>query len=109
MLLRWLINTGIIMALPYILSGIQVENFMAALVAAAVLGVVNAVIRPILVVLTLPINILTLGLFTFVINALMFMLAAQVVKGFHVDSFWSALLGSIILSVASTVLSSLID
>ncbi|HLS88853.1 MAG TPA: phage holin family protein [Sphingobacteriaceae bacterium] len=109
MLLRWLINTGIIMALPYILSGIRVENFMAALVAATVLGVVNAVIRPILIVLTLPINILTLGLFTFVINALMFMLAAQVVKGFHVDNFWSALLGSIILSVASTFLSSFIN
>jgi len=109
MLLRWLINTGIIMALPYILSGIRVENFMAALVAATVLGVVNAVIRPILIVLTLPINILTLGLFTFVINALMFMLTAQVVKGFHVDNFWSALLGSIILSVASTFLSSFIN
>src|SRR5688572_20264294 len=105
MLLRWLINTGIIMALPYLLKGIRVDNCMSAMVAAAVLGVVNAVVRPLLIIMTLPINILTLGLFTFVINAVVLLMVAQVVKGFNVDGFWPALFGSLILSVGSTLLS----
>lgn len=108
MIVRWLINAAALLALPYIYRGVQVEGVGAALVAAAVLGIVNAVIRPVLLVLTIPLNIVSLGLFTFVINALMLWLAAAIVDGFHVDGFWAAFVGSLLLTLISAVLSALV-
>lgn len=101
-ILRWIVNALALMGIAYYLvPGIKVESFFAALVAALVLGLINALIKPILVILTLPVNILTLGLFTLVINALLFWLAAQVVKGFSVADFAAAFWGALCLSIAS--------
>ena len=98
-LINWLISALVILASAYLLPGIHVENFLTALVLALVLGILNAVVKPILLVLTLPINILTLGLFTLVINALLIMLATFIVPGFSVDTFWWAILFSIFISL----------
>ena len=89
------------MLLTYIVPGISVKNFYSALLAALVLGLVNAVIRPLLILLTLPVNILTLGLFTLVINALMLWFVASIVKGFDVKSFIAAFLGALVLWAVS--------
>ena len=83
------------------LEGIQVSGYLSAIFAAAMLGILNALFRPILILLTLPINILTLGLFTFIINALMLKMASAVITGFDVQGFWSAVLGALIISVIS--------
>jgi putative membrane protein len=98
LLIRWLILTLAIILASYLLPGIRVAGFFSALFTAAILGILNALFRPVLLVLTLPINFLTLGLFTFVINALMLMMASGVVSGFVVESFWSALFGSLVIS-----------
>ncbi|RJQ36175.1 phage holin family protein [Candidatus Parcubacteria bacterium] len=103
-LVTWLVLTLAVIAGAYVLPGVRVTGFVAALVTALVLGIINALVRPALLVLTLPINALTLGLFTFVINALLIMLAAVIVPGFEVDSFWSALLFSIVLAIIIAVL-----
>ncbi len=103
LLIRWLIYTVAIMLLAYIVPGISVRNFYSAMIAALVLGLVNAVIRPLLILLTLPVNILTLGLFTFVINALMLWLVASIVKGFDVKNFVAALLGALVLWAISWI------
>jgi putative membrane protein len=103
LLLRWLINAGTLLGIAYYLPGVGVSGFYAALITALVLGLVNALIRPLLIVLTLPINILTLGLFTLVINALMFWFVATVVKGFDVAGFWPAFWGALILSIVSWI------
>ncbi len=97
-----------LMAAAYIIPGFKVDNFSSALVASIVLGIANAVIRPILLFLTLPINILTLGLFSFVINIIMIGLAAFFVPGFSINGLLPALLGSIIVSFVSSFLNSLI-
>lgn len=106
---RWSILTVAIVAAAYLIEGIQISNFLAALFAAALLGILNALFRPILILLTLPINILTLGLFTFVINALLLMMVSGVIGGFFVTGFWPALLGSIIISLVSWALTALIS
>ena len=93
----------------YLLPGVKVDSFLSALLVAIVLGVVNAVIKPILKVLTFPITLLTLGLFSLVINALMIMLTDALVKGFQVDGFWWAVLFSIVLSIISSVLFNFTD
>lgn len=108
-LLRWLILTMAILAAAYLLGGIAVSGFVSALLAAAMLGFLNAVFRPILLLLTLPLNVLTLGLFTFVINAVLLLMASGVIAGFEVRGFWSALVGSLIISVVSAVLSSFVS
>jgi putative membrane protein len=105
LLLRWVLNAGALLLVAYLLDGVTLETYTAAFIAALVLGLVNAVIRPVLVVLTLPVTILTLGLFIFVINALLFWLTAEIVKGFHVDGFGWALLGSILYSIITLVTS----
>ena len=105
LLLRWLLNAAALMLVAYLYPGVQVESLAAAVIAALVLGLVNAVIRPILLVLTLPVTILTLGLFIFVVNALCFWLAAEFVGGFHVAGFWAALVGSILYSLITLVTS----
>lgn len=106
--MRWLINAAALLALPYLYDGVRVEGIGAALVAAAVLGIGNAVVRPILLMLTLPLNIATLGLFTFVINALMLWGVAAVVNGFNVDGFMGAFIGSLLLTIVSAVLSAIL-
>jgi len=108
LLLTWLINAAALMALPYLMHSVVVDNFTTALVAALVLGLVNTVIRPVLVVLTLPVTFLSLGLFILVINALLFWLVAHLVGGFHVAGFLSAFLAAILYSVISWALSTLL-
>ena len=101
LILRLIINALIILGLAYYLPGIAVESFYAALIIALLLGLLNAVIRPILILLTLPVTILTLGLFTLVINALLFWFVSTVVKGFDVAGFGPAFLGALILWLVS--------
>lgn len=108
LLFRWLINSLALFLTAQVVKDFTIDNFLSALVAALMLGVINAIIRPIVVFLTLPINILTLGLFTFVINGLMILLVSNTVEGFHVSSFWSAMVGSIILTIISSILSFII-
>jgi putative membrane protein len=108
LLITWLINAVALFALPYLMQSVRVENFTTALIAALVLGLVNVLIRPILVLLTLPVTVLTLGLFIFVINALLFWAVANLVSGFHVAGFWSALAGAILYSLISWALSALL-
>jgi len=105
---RWLVLTFAIFMAAYMIDGIRVSGIPSAILAAAVLGVLNAFFRPILLLLTLPLNILTLGLFTFAINALLLMMASGVISGFDVDSFGPALLGSLFISVVSWLLTSFI-
>ncbi|HEX4780519.1 MAG TPA: phage holin family protein [Usitatibacter sp.] len=102
-LAHWIVSAAALLLVAYLYPGVQVESFPAALVAALVLGLVNALLRPLLVILTLPVTILTLGLFLFVINALLFWLVAEVVHGFAVTGFGAALLGSILYSVISLI------
>jgi putative membrane protein len=108
LLLRWFLSALALLAVAYLYPGVRVDGFFAAAIAALVLGLVNAVIRPILVVLTLPVTIVTLGLFLFVINALMFWLVAEVVKGFHVNGFVAALVGSLLYSLITLLVSWLV-
>lgn len=109
LLLRWLILSLAILAASYVLDGIEVSGFLPALFAAAILGILNAFLRPILLLLTLPLNILTLGLFTFVINAGLLLLVSRVITGFAINGFWTALVGSLLISVVSWLLTSLIS
>lgn len=109
LLLRWLITTLAILAAAYLIDGIQVSGFVPALAAAALLGILNAFLRPILILLTLPLTILTLGLFTFVINAALLLLVSSVMSSFVVKGFWTALIGSLVISAVSWLLSSLIS
>ncbi|QRM18462.1 phage holin family protein [Dechloromonas sp. TW-R-39-2] len=104
----WTINALALLALPYVVPSVQVASFGTALIVALILGLINAVLRPILVLLTLPVTLLTLGLFIFVINALLFQLAGSLVDGFNVGGFWPALFGSIGYSLISWLLSSLL-
>lgn len=107
--LRWLTLTVGILLTSYLLNGIFVSGFMSALGAAAILGILNAFFRPIALILTLPINILTLGLFTFVINAVMLKMASGVISGFDVKGFWPAVLGSLFISLISWGLNTFIS
>ena len=104
-LLVWLINALSLLAVPYVLPSVSIDSFYVALVTALLLGLVNTLIRPLLVLITLPISILTLGLFTLVINGLLFWFVASFVKGFHVGGFWSAFWGAIVYSLISSVVS----
>jgi putative membrane protein len=108
LLLTWLINALALMALPYLVSSVAVSNFTSALIAALVLGLVNTLIRPILVLLTLPVTVVSLGLFILVINAFLFWLVARYVDGFDVDGFGSAFLAAILYSIISWALSALL-
>jgi len=105
LLWRWLTNAVALLVVAYLLEGVRVADVPAALVAAALLGIVNALIRPVALLLSLPLNILTLGLFTWVINALMVMLTASLVNGFEVDGFLNALLAAFILGIVSSLTS----
>ena len=100
-ILKWLGYALAVMFIAWILPGISVENFFSAILVAIVLGLINVFIKPILLLITLPINFLTLGIFTLVLNALLLMLAGYVTPGFEVDGFWSAFFGALILSILS--------
>ena len=106
LLLKWLLSAAALLFVAYIYSGVEVKSFTSALIAAFVIGLFNVVLRPVLVVLTLPVTIVTVGLFLFVINALMFWAAASVLDGFHVQSFAAALIGSLIYSVLGVIIES---
>ena len=108
LLVRWLILTAAITIASYLINGIHVSGFFSAFFAAAILGVLNVFFRPILLILALPINILTLGLFTFVINAVLLKMASGVISGFEVHGFWSAVWGALIISLVNWLLSSFI-
>lgn len=108
LLLRWIINTLAVLTLPYIVTSITVKDFWAALAAALVIGLLNAIVRPILVILTLPVTLLTLGLFILVINALLFWAAGALLPGFEVAGFWSAFFGAIVFSLISWAVSALL-
>jgi putative membrane protein len=108
LLLTWIINAAALMALPYLMSSVTVTDVGAALIAALVLGLVNTLIRPVLVLLTLPVTMLSLGLFILVINGFLFWGVAQLVSGFRVDGFLSAMLAAIVYSVISWALSTLL-
>jgi putative membrane protein len=107
-LIKWIIMTAAILIAAYIIDGIRISGFLPAFFAAAALGVLNAVFRPILLILTLPINILTLGLFTFLINALMLKMASGIIPGFDVIGFWPAVFGSLLISLVSWALNTII-
>ena len=106
-LINWLVSAIVILSAAYLLPGVHVANFTAALVASLVLGIINAFLKPILLILTLPITILTLGLFTIVINALMILITSRIVPGFKVDGFWWALVFGIALSLINSFLHTL--
>ena len=103
---KWLLSAAALLAVAYLYNGVQITSFTAALVAAAFVGLFNTVLRPILVILTLPVTVLTLGLFLFVINALMFWSAAGLLEGFNVTGFGAALIGSLIYSALGIVIDS---
>lgn len=108
LLLRWLINALMLLLVAYLFSSISMSGPFAAIVTALLLGLVNALIRPVLLVLTMPITVLTLGIFTLVINGLLFWFVSALVPGFHVTGFWSAFWGALVYSILSWVASALI-
>jgi len=106
-IVKILLNSVAVLFASYILPGVKVENFWYAIVAAIALGIVNFLIKPVLIFLTLPVTIVTLGLFIFVINALLVLLVSHFVPGFRVDGFWWALLFSLVFSILKTILDSI--
>ena len=102
-IIRWIVNALVLLGIAYIVPGIVVGSFYNALIVAVVLAIVNIILKPILVLLTLPINVMTLGLFTLVINALLFWFASTVVKGFYVEGFIAAFLGSLIFTIFTSI------
>ena len=108
LLLVWVINAAALFLLPYVFPWVSVGSFSAALIAALVLGLINTLIRPLLVILTLPVTLLTLGLFIFVINGLLFWLVGSFIQGFVVAGFWWGVLGAIVYSAISWLLASLV-
>lgn len=107
-LLVWIINALSLLALPYLFDSIKIDSFTTAMIVALVLGLVNTVVRPVLVLLTLPVTIVTLGLFILVINGLLFWLVASFVEGFTVAGFWPAIFGAVAYSVISWLCSALL-
>jgi putative membrane protein len=107
--IRVLVNAGAILLAAHLVSGVQVSSLTTALVAGLVLGLINAVVRPVLVVLTLPFTLLTLGLFLLVLNAFCLWLASVFVSGFAVQGFWAAFVGALIVSVVSWVLTAFLS
>ena len=104
LILKWLLSAFALLTVAYLYSGVQVGSFGSAMIAAAVIGLLNMVVRPLLVLLTLPVTIVTLGLFLFVINALMFWAASGLLDGFHVTGFGAALVGSVLYSLLGIVI-----
>jgi len=109
LLVKWLLSATALLAVTHLYGGVEVQGFVAALVAALVIGLFNIFLRPILIVLTLPVTLLTLGLFLFVINALLFWAAANLLEGFQVQGFAAALLGSLLYSLFGLVIDSALE
>jgi putative membrane protein len=109
LLAKWVLSAAALLLVAYIYSGVEVKTFGAAMIATLVIGLLNTIVRPILVVLTLPVTVVTLGLFLFIINALMFWAAASVLDGFHVQGFVAALIGSLIYTVLGMVIESALE
>ncbi len=109
LIVKWLLSAAALFFVAYLYSGVEVKSFGAAMIAAFVIGLLNTVVRPVLVVLTLPVTLITLGLFLFVINALMFWAASGLLDGFHVRDFVAALIGSLIYSVIGVVIESALE
>jgi putative membrane protein len=108
LLIRWLLSALALLVVTYLYSGVQLTSYGSALLAAAVIGLLNTFVRPVLVVLTLPVTIVTLGLFLFVINALLFWAASGLLSGFHVNGFLAALIGSLLYSILHLVIEALL-
>jgi putative membrane protein len=106
---RWLLLASALVLLTQLDSGIHVQNFSAALLAAFVIGLLNAIVRPLLIILTLPVTVLTMGLFLFVINALTFLMASNLLEGFQVSGFGDALIGSMLYSLFSLVIDAALE
>ena len=104
----WLINAIALLALPYLMHSVRIDSFATALLVAVVLGFVNAILRPILILLTLPVTVLSLGLFVLVLNGLLFWMVAELFAGFHVAGFWSAFFAAMLYSIISWALSTLL-
>ena len=109
LLSKWMLSGAALLLVAYLYQGVEVRSFTAALIAALVIGLLNAVVRPVLVFLTLPVTVLTLGLFLFVINALMFWAAASLLDGFEVRGFTAALIGSLLYSLIGMVIESALE
>ena len=109
LLSKWLLNAAALLTIAHIYNGVQIASFGSAMLAALVVGLFNVFLRPVLVVLTFPVTVLTLGLFLFVINALMFWAASGVLDGFNVDGFGAALLGSLLYTLIGLVVNSALD
>jgi putative membrane protein len=108
LLFKWLLSAAALLLVSHLYSGVQVQSFTTALIASLVIGLLNTVLRPVLVVLTLPVTVLTLGLFLFVVNALMFWSASGLLAGFHVTGFAAALIGSLLYSAAGIVIDAVV-
>lgn len=106
---KWLLSASALLFVAYVYSGVEVTNYSSALVAVIVIGLLNAVVRPVLVALTLPVTILTLGLFLFVVNAIVFWLASALLHGFRVHGFLAALVGSLIYTALGVVIESALE
>jgi putative membrane protein len=104
LLLIWFLNALALLTVAYVLPGITVDGFTAALVAALILGLINTLLRPLLILLTLPVTMVTFGLFILVINGLLFWFAGSVLKGFEVGGFWVGVMGALLYSIFSSVL-----
>ncbi|MFZ4287274.1 phage holin family protein [Variovorax sp. HJSM1_2] len=109
LILKWVLSAVALMVVAYVYSGVVVASFTSALIAALVLGLLNTIVRPVLVLLTLPVTLVTLGLFLFVVNALMFWSASGLLNGFHVQSFTAALIGSLIYSVLGILIDAVLE
>jgi putative membrane protein len=109
LLIKWLILTIAIMFASYTINGIVVQGFFSAFFAAAILGILNTFFRPVLIILTLPINILTFGLFTFIINAVLLKMVSGLIAGFYVFGFWAAVFGSLVISIVNWILTSFVN
>ncbi|WP_454692283.1 phage holin family protein [Achromobacter aloeverae] len=109
LILVWILNAVALLIVAYVLPGIAVASFGSALIAALVLGLLNMLVKPVLVLLTLPITIVTLGLFLIVLNALLFWFAGSILKGFQVNGFWWAMIGAVLYSIISGLLSMLVS
>ena len=108
LIIKWIVNSTALLVVAHVVSGVTLDNWLTVFVAALVLGLLNAFLRPVLIFLTLPVTVLTLGLFTLFINAFLFYKAAHLVKGFHVSGYWQAFVAAFIFSVVSFLLNMVI-
>lgn len=109
MILRWIINAAILFFIAFLYPDVIISNYYIALIVVLVLGMINVFIKPLVVLLTLPINILTLGLFTFIINGFLFWFVSTFIKGFDVTNFWAAVIGALLYSIISWFITELLD